>query len=281
MALDLALIKEHPYATGAVVIVGGLVVFYILSGSQSSAGSGAQGGGPSSADYQAALASSSQIAQANAAAAAQQQAQQTQLQQAQLEAGVANTQTAAAVATNNTNTAAQLAATLAQIAASVQMNQTNADAQTAQNANQYVYAENLQEMQDQVLESQINSGVIMNANNNATALAATQVQAGLASQSIAAGLSLAQQQQSDYESNVGAILQKAGQPYNTANDANRATTLESQILAGGNPAPVITNQQVQGAQNVAADTLAGSIVNSLASVATGFFGARPSSAGAR
>ena len=233
MALDLALIKEHPYATGAVVIVGGLVVFYILSGSQGSAGSGALGGGPSSADYQAMLAANSQAAQANAAASVQQQAQQTQLQQAQLEADVSNQQTAASLSASNTSTAAQLAATLAQVAASVQMNQTNMDAQTAQNANQYVYAENIQQMQDQVLESQINSGVIENANNNATALAATQVQADLSSQSITAGLTLAQQQESDYNDLATYIAGKAGQPFNTANDANRATTLYSQILAGG------------------------------------------------
>ena len=275
MALDLALIKEHPYATGAVVIVGGLVVFYLLSSSSGGSSAGSTASGMSSADYQASLAAGSQAAQANAAFAAQQQAQQTQLQQAQLEAGVANNQTAAAVATNNTNTAAQLAATLAQVAASVQMNQTNMDAQTAQNANQYVYAENLQQMQDQVLESQINSGVIENANNNATALAATQVQADLASQSITAGLTLAQQQESDYNDLATYIAGKAGQPYNTANDANRATTLYSQILAGGNPAPVIVNQQGQTAQNIAATTLAGSIVNSLSSVAAGLL-SRPS-----
>ena len=162
MAFDLALLKEHPYATGGVVIVGGIVVFYLLSSSQSSGGTtGASG--TSSSDYAAALSADAQLAQTQAAASVQTNAQQVQLQQQQLEAQVANNQTAASLQSTNVQTAAQLAATLAQISG-----------QTTQSANQYAYAENIQAMQDQVLMSQINSGVVENANNNATALAGLQ-----------------------------------------------------------------------------------------------------------
>ena len=172
--LNLSLIKEHPYATGAVVIVGGLVVLYLLSSSQSSqapAQASSDSSGMSSSDYQAMLAAQSQNAQVAAAAQVQNNAQQVALQQQQLEAQVANGQTAAAIHTNDVNTSAQLAATLAQIQADAQSHLADVTAATTDTANQYMYAQNLQQMQDQVLESQINSGVLENANNNATALA--------------------------------------------------------------------------------------------------------------
>ena len=55
---------------------------------------------------------------------------------------------------------------------------------------------------------------------------------------------------------------QAGKSYNTANDANRATTLFSQILAKGDPSAVITNQTVQGVQNVATTNAVASTVSS-------------------
>jgi hypothetical protein len=265
MALNLALIKDHPYATGGVVIVGGLVMFYLLSSSQSSSAAAAQATpaapGTSDADYQAALQANSQLAQVQASAQVQNTAAQVQLQQSQIAADVANQQTAASIATNNTNTAATLAATLAQISASVQENQANVSAQTADTANQYVYAENIQEMQDQVLTSQINSGVLENANNNATALAGAEatlsyqqqiaaMQASLVSQGITSSTSLAAQQESDttdlaqqqetnFESNVQSILPNVGKAYNSALDANNALALQQTILTGGNPAVAV------------------------------------------
>ena len=215
------------------------------------------------------------MAQVQAAAQVQNNAQQVQLQQQQLEAQSANYQTAASLSANNTNTAAQLAATLAQISASVQENQTNVAAQTADTANQYVYAENMQSMQDQVLTSQINSSVLENANNNATALAglessndlqaqANQLQAIIANHGIDAGLALSTLQETDYDTLATYIAQNAGKPFNTANDANRATTLYSQILAGGNPAPVIINQQGQTQQNIASTQATGTLLNTIA-----------------
>ena len=174
MALDFSLIKQHPYATGGVVIVGGLVVFYLLSSSQGASEASSatsSSGGMSSADYQAYLAASAQQAQVNAAAQVQNNQLTVQQQQQQLEYQAAHEQTQASLAINDTNTAAQLAATLAQIQASTQQNTDTLTAQTTQQANQLMYAQNIQQMQDNVLESQINSSVLENANNNATALA--------------------------------------------------------------------------------------------------------------
>jgi hypothetical protein len=308
MAFDLALLKEHPYATGGVVIVGGLVVFYLLSSSSAPAASSAPAsspGGLTSADYQASLAAASQNAQVQAASQAQQQAQQVALQQQQLEAQVANNQTAAAIHTSDTQTAAQLAATLAQIAAGVQTNTTNVQAQTADTANQYVYAENLQAMQDQVLESQINSGVIENANNNATALAGLQstndltalqseltaststtiagYQATAAEQGIKAATDLSSQQlalQYGIESNVENYVQTTGLA-NTPNkdNLNAATALLQQILAGGNPTVAIANQQSTASQaaSSAAETssIIASITGAVSNVAAGLLGRPP------
>jgi hypothetical protein len=255
MPLDLKLIKEHPYATGGIVIVGGLVVFYLLSSSESS--SAAASSSPGQTDQTAALSYDAQLAQAQAAAQVQTNAQQVQLQQTQLQAQVASQQIDASVATNNINTAATLAATLAQIQASTQQNQDTEEAQTVQQGNQLVYAQNIQQMQDSVLESQINAGVVENANNNATALAGTDatldyqqeiaaMQAGIASQGLTIAGNIAEQQESDastlaetqasnYESNVQAILPNVGKAYNSGLDANNALALQETILAGGNP----------------------------------------------
>ena len=244
MAFDLALLKEHPYATGGIVIVGGLAVFYLLSSRSSGAAAPAQAS--AAPDDSAALAYSSQIAQANAAAQVQSNAQQVQLQQTQLQAQVASQQVASNQEMNDVNTAATLAATLAQIQASAQGTTDTLAAQTTQQANQLVYAQNIQQMQDAVLESQINSGVVENANNNATALAGTEstlnyqqsiavMQATLASQGLTEASDLAEKQQSDFETNVQAILPTAGKAYNSGLDANNALALQQTILTGGNP----------------------------------------------
>jgi hypothetical protein len=280
MAFDLALLKEHPYATGGVVIAGGLVVLYFLSSSQGSAGSSAVPGGGGGIDYASIYAANAQMAQVNAAAQVQTNAQQVDLQKQQLDAMVAKYQTDASIESNDQNLAATLAATLAQIQADKETTVYTLDSQTKQQANQLMYAQNIQQMQDDVLMANINSGVLENANNNATVLAGTQstldyqasldrLQAAVAVHGIDAGLTLAQQQEADFQTNVNAIIPQAGKSYNTANDANRATTLFSQILARGNPSPVITNQQGQTAQNIAQTGMIGSVLDGVTRVAAG------------
>ena len=258
MAFDLTLLKQHPYATGGAVIVGGVVLFYLMSGSQSS-GQPATSSSAGGTDYSSLYAADAQLAQVNAAAQVQTNAQSVALQQSQLEAQVSNYQTDASLEATKITTAAQLAATLAQY-----------QSESTQNANQYAYALQLQQMQDQVLMSQINSGVLENANNNATALAATQVAADVSKYSIGEAATLAAQQEADYQANVEAIIPQAGKSYNTANDANRATTLFSQILAKGDPSAVITNQTVQGVQNVATtNAIASTVSSSINAIAAG------------
>jgi hypothetical protein len=277
MALNLALLKEHPYATGGVVIVGGLVVFYILSSSSSTTAAPATSSatGPNSADYQAALAANSQLAQVQAAAQVQQNAQTVQLQQQELEAQVANKQTDASVATNNVNTAAQLAATLAQISGSVQENQQNLAAQTADTANQYVYAENLQSMQDAVLESQINSGVLENANNNATALAGmestndlqgliAQLQAGVAIKGVDAATTVQQQQLSQQYSlsqQTLDMVQQAGLNHGTQSLENDLTGTIGLALGTSGPATAAVTGNTQAA--IASSQSTASIINTI------------------
>ena len=293
MAFDLSLLKEHPYATGGVVIVGGLVVFYILSSSQGSSAAAAPAAagstGPTSADYQAALAANSQLAQVQAAAQVQTNAQTVQLQQQQLEAQVSNYQTDASLAATNTTTAAQLAATLAQISASVQENQTNVQAQTADTANQYVYAENLQQMQDQVLESQINSGVLENANNNATALAGLEssndlqsiiagLQAGVASQGVTAATTLQQQQESDqYDLSKQTLnmVQQAGLNHGTESLENDLIGTVGLALGTSAPATaaVTGNTQAAIASSQSTASIINTITGGLTKVASGLLAA--------
>jgi hypothetical protein len=295
MPFDLAMLKQHPYATGGVVIVGGLVVFYILSSSSSSsapAQASSSSGGPSDADYQAAIQANSQLAQVQAAAQVQQNAQSVQLQQQQLEAQVANNQTQASIVTNNVNTAATLAATLAQISGSVEENRENVAASTANTANQYVYAENLQAMQDAVLESQINSGVVENANNNATALAGLEstndlqatvatLQAGVASQGVTAATTLQQQQlaeQYGLDTSVENYVSSTGLA-NTPNKDNLNATeaILQQIVAGGSPAVAVAAQQSQASQAAssaaATSSIIASITGGLSNVAKGLLAA--------
>jgi hypothetical protein len=289
--MNLALIKEHPYATGGVVIVGGLVVFYLLSSSQGSsaaAPAASSSGGISSADYQAALAAQSQNAQVAAAAQVQNNAQQVALQQQQLEADVANRQTDASIATNNVNTAAQLAATLAQISASTQQNRDTLEAQTTQQGDQLTYAQNIQQMQDDVLMSQINSGVLENANNNATALAGlessndlqaliSQLQAGVALKGVDAATEVQKQQlsqQYDLSTTALNLVQQAGLNHGT-------TSLENSLvgtvgLALGYPdtatAAVTGNSAASIASSQSTANIIGTIGTTISNVATGLLG---------
>ena len=234
MPFDFEMLKKHPYATGGIVIVGGVVVFYLLS----SKSSGASPSGTGS-NFQAELAAST--AAQNVAAQENIQAGQTnaQIQQAQIAANSQNYATQAAVQSNQDTLAAQLAQNLAAVNGQVQVAGINANATTAQQYNAAISTQNEVSMQDAVLQSQINQGTIINANNNATALAGLEsnnaLTYGLGSQTISAGYNLAQTQQANFQQNVQTIVPLAGQQKNSALDANNQTALFQTILANGNP----------------------------------------------
>jgi hypothetical protein len=244
MAFDIALIKEHPYATGGIVIVGGIIVFYLLSGSSSAPSSSATSSGASN---QAALLQA-QEAEAQINAGTQQQNAQTsaELQAASLQADAQNQATAASVAINQVNTEAQLASSIYGTQASLQATALNDNAATEQQANEAIFNQNTVAMQDSVLEDQINSGVVENANNNATAVAGAQIQAGVADLGLGDALTLAQQQESDqynltsqnetaYDAEIPYVVQHAGQKQNSIIDATDQTSLFQTVLAQGNP----------------------------------------------
>ena len=274
MHFNLALLKEHPYATGGIVIFGGVVVFYLLSSSSSSSGSGGN------SDFAAELQADEQQQQVQAAENVQQSQYNAQLQQTQIEAQVANTQTAASLDANNVNTAAQLASSLAGINASVSENATNQNATTTQEANQLIETQNTTSMQDAVLESQINSGVVENANNNATALAGlentNQYTYSLGSQSLNDATTLATQQNNQYANEVSYIEGAAGQQKNSALDATDQTALFQTILSGGNPAVAASGNSSTTSATLAGDkqgtALVGSITSGLSSVLAGLLG---------
>lgn len=269
------LIKTHPYATGGVVIVGGLIVFYVLSASQSSAGSSA---GTSSAtpDPTAWMNYNSQMAQVQAGTEQQQLQANVAEQQNSLAAQVSNYQTAASIETNDTNTAATLAATLAQLQSSTQQNQDTLAAQTTQQANQLMYAQNIQQMQDSVLESQINAGVVENANNNATALAGTQATldyqgqvAQLQTQVGLAGVQAAetvqtQQQQNQYNLSQQTLnmVQQAGLNHGTESLEANLVGLTSTAL--GYPQVGVAGVQAGSAASIASSQATANIISSIA-----------------
>lgn len=289
MPFDLELLKKHPYATGGIVIIGGIIVFYLLSSSQGSA-SQVQTVAAGGADPNL-IAADEQLAQVQAGAQVQTNAQQVALAQAQLEAGVANNQTAASLSATQLQTAAQLATALSTNQTNLAGAQISANAATAEQANQLVYAENLQGMQDQVLESQINSGVLENANNNATELAGlennnstgvqiAQLQTGIASQALTDATQLQSQQETAYDSQIPYIVQHAGEQKNSALDATDQTTLFQTILAGGNPAVAVSGNNATTTATVSGNSSSvaklGVITNGITSVANnvvqGLFG---------
>ena len=261
--LNFDLLKKHPYATGGIVIVGGLVVFYFLSsGSSSSAVPVASSG---SSDYQASLSADEQMAQVQAGASVQAQAQQVALQQAQLQQEITDRQTDASLEIGNTQTAAQLALGLAQI-----------QAQRGATDDQYQFEENTTQMQDNVLEEQINSGVLENANNNATALGAVQIQAGVAGKEIDAATGLATNAQNIYAENLPYILTHAGAPQNSALDATDQTAIFETVLSGGNPnvasAGTAGSTTVAVSGNQTQASIVGSLTSGLAALSKGLFG---------
>lgn len=232
MAINIELLKEHPYATGGVVIVGGIVVFYMLS----KQGTTSQGSGSGTGNY---LAADAALQQAQAAVAIQTNGQNAAIQQAQISASVANNQTAAAVTTSNTSTLAALVAALSGNKTSLAVTQSNNDAATLQQLNQEVSQQNIYAIQESGLQDQINQQFNISANNNATTLDAFKAQlaeqGAIATQSLTIAGGLATQQQQLDQLNINAIIPLAGQQKNSALDATNQTTLFQTILAHGNP----------------------------------------------
>lgn len=280
MPFDLELIKKHPYATGTIVIIGGVVVFYLMS-----SGSAPTAANAPSSDQSSAEAYDAQLAQVQAAADVQSNAQQVQLQQAQLEASVSNTQTQAQLEATQTSTAAQLAATLAQVQASTQQNQDTLAAQTIQQGNELTYASNIQSMQDSVLEDQINSGVVENANNNATALAGVEstndlqatiagYQAAVAKLGVTAAQTVQTQQlsqQYDLSKQTLDMVQQAGLNHGTESLENDLTGTIGLALGTSAPATAAVqgNSQAAAASSAATASIINSITGAASKVATG------------
>jgi hypothetical protein len=278
MAFNLELLKEHPYATGGIVIVGGIVVFYLLS--RQSSGVSAN---PQSADFQAALAADSQLQQVAAASAVQQSQQQTALQAAQLNASVANNQTAANL--NATNTAAYtgLVSSLISGELAVSENATNTNAQVTEQENTALYTQNISQMQDNVLMDQINQAAEENANNNATSLSGLQdqlnygtgiatLQAGLQSQGLTEAATLTSQQMAQQLQLDNTIIPLAGQQKNSALDATDQTSLFQTILANGNPNVAAAGTAASASATAAGDNASanifGSVVNGITKIGT-------------
>jgi hypothetical protein len=269
MAFNVELLKKHPYATGGAVLVGAIILYIIIKGSQGSSGNTAatttatSGDGTTAADVQ--------MAQIQAAADVQSNAQQVALQTAQLQANVADTQTAASLQATQLGDTLSAAAQIYGLQANVSENATNVAGATTQQANQLLYAQNIQQMQDNVLEDQIGQAASENENNNATALAGEQIQAnygvnianlqaGVASQSIADESTYAENQLSDtntlvsgqaqnYDNVEAYILGHAGEQKNSALDATDQTNLFQTILSGGNPG--VASAGVQGTTQTA------------------------------
>lgn len=104
----LAWIKAHPWETGIITFVVGVILIYALSGSSGSATTSDSSTGESGADIQAAM----------------------QLQSAQIQAGVQNNAIQASAGTTNNQTAAQVS--IATLQAQTQQNNDSLSATTAQ-----------------------------------------------------------------------------------------------------------------------------------------------------
>lgn len=282
MAFELPpFIKEHPYAVGSAVIVGGIVILYLLSGSSS-------GSGTSSASNQAAVLQADE-AEAQINAGTQQQDAQTsaELQAAQDQQESTDAQTAASVNLGNTQTAAQLAAAIYGDQQGTLVAQSNNAANETIQANAEISNQNVYAMQESELEDQINSGVVENANNNATAVAGAQIQAGVTDLGIGDALTLAQQQENDaynltsqndvaFDAEIPYIVQNAGDQKNSIIDATDQTSLFQTVLSQGNPAVAAAGTGASagvGTAGVAANAATtSSIANALTKITTGLLG---------
>lgn len=264
MAFNLALLKEHPYATGAVVIIGGIVAFYLIS----SGGSGSSSSSSSDNGFGEALAAQAQAQQTNAAAEVQNNQTQAEVQAAQLTAQTTDQQTSAAQETTDTSTIASLINGLYGTQAAVAVNNSNNTAATTQSANQLVYAQNLQSMQDSVLEDNINTSAQEQEYGDDVSLQGledndtyqqniTTLQAGVASQGLTDETGLATQELDTSSSNDAYILSHAGEQENSGLDATDQTALFAAIL----------NPNAAGSVGSASSSVANNATNATASIA--------------
>lgn len=262
MEFNPELIKKHPYATGAVVIIGGLVVFYLLS--RQSGGAQTASGTSNSGAYTAALQASEQMAQLNSAQQIAQMNAQNQAQANQLQANIVNNQTTA-----------QLEAAIVGSQTSLAANRDTLAAQTAQQANQLQYAANIQQMQDSVLTSQISAGVQEQANAEATQLAGIQTQANYQQNIAQMQAGLLSQNMTNQQAINTAVLAKAGQSYNTREDADRATAIEQTLISGGSPYVAASGNNLilsgETSGNASTTAMWNSLSNIAGAVAGGFF----------
>lgn len=278
--MDFSFFKNHPYGTAIGAAIVALIAYLFTRGSSSTAATSTTTGGQSLEEMQINAASQAQANQLNA-----------QTQAVQIQASVANNQTAAALQAAQLQTQADIAEQATAAATQIALTQSNNDASTTQNKDAITGAYNLQKLNADVLTTQLTAGAATQQrqmddilagqiNDNATQLDAIKtqydyqnnvatLQAGLTSQQIAAQIAA----QNNYANLSAAAIAKAGQPYNTGKDADRATAIISQILAGGNPAPVIAN--TNAAAQVSISNSAASLIKSIGSltapVITGLF----------
>lgn len=275
MAFNLALLKEHPYATGGIVLVGCVAVYYLMSSGSSSSTTSS-----GSSDYDAALAADTQLQQTAAAASVQTAAQQAALQQTEIQAQVANTQTAADLTASDTNTYAALVASLAGDQASVSENATNVNGTTQQQLNQEMSNDAIYGMQEGVIEDQYSTAASENANNNATSLSELQAQLNTTQTVDLAGINsatqLASQQATDAYNLDQTIIPMAGEEMNSGQDATDQTSIFQTILSGGNASVATAGTNASSsvanagvASNTAFNT---SLTSGLTSLAAGLLG---------
>lgn len=273
MAFNLGLLKKHPYATGGIVIVGGIAAFYLLSSGGSSAA--ATSGGDSGI-----AAADATIQQANAAAAIQTNAQQVQLQTAQLNASVANTQTAAAVNTTNTTTFADLIAALSGNKTSLEVTESNNDTAALNNANQLTSEQNIYSLQESGIQHQYDLAAEENHDNNQTNLDALNDQLGYGAliQTTALGdaTDLATQQNNLNASVLQYVTSTGLSNAPNKDNLNSETAIIQQVLAGGNPGVATSYQSATATGAVASAAEGASIASSISkgasSIVTGLFG---------
>lgn len=229
--------KAHPYATGAIGLVGLLVLYMLMKG----------GGGSSQATNTAAVA---------AQQAAQQQALQLQEQQLQQAGSLQAQQTNAQLSAAYASAQASNNQTIGQVQA--QYNSTDAALIAALATNQTQSQANA--IQGNVLNNQLTAELASQENTNATNLAAYQgtlnyqtgiagLQAGLTSQSIGAQTQLASQQLQNNYSLSNQVLNMVG----SAGLNHGTSSLEQQLAA------ITTAALGQSGVGVAAEQAAASV----------------------
>jgi hypothetical protein len=275
--MNFALFKEHPYATagGAVVL---FVILYLAMNSSSSAASS-----PSSlstgSDYSAA---DLQMAQIQAGAQAQANQIQGAMNIAQIQANVANGQTAAQVQENSDSLAASLAAIQAQTQAAIETTANNNATQVSL-ANITTSAATTQtqiQAQENEMQTQALANIEMNQTNQATQQHAdtlnylygvTQLQTGLQSQALDDQTQIAQTQiddQSRTAQDAISLIQSGALNKGGAGGTYQTQALETVL---GNPGGAVQStgavgvsaQQSSAAAFTALTNLGGSIAAAL------------------